>query len=115
MRAVPCFVGLCCHRSCVLPSRVIVVSVTAACSRRGALSLLGDFHGVAIVGDWPVFATSQLARQRACQAAHTLHQRVADRSGEILAPFRVGDPLSRPQLMRISARRDPLSRVMLSA
>lgn len=51
-------------------SFVTFVSVTAACSRRGALSLLGDFHGVAI-GDWPVFATSQLARQRACQATHT--------------------------------------------
>lgn len=68
-------------------SFVTLVSVTAACMRRGALSLLGDFHGVAIVGDWPVFATSQLARQHACEAAHTLHQRVADRSGEILAPF----------------------------
>lgn len=96
-------------------SFVTLVSVTAACMRRGALSLLGDFHGVAIVGDWPVFATSQLARQRACQAAHPSINGLRIAAARSWRPFRVGDPLSRPHLMRISARRDPLSRVMLSA
>lgn len=72
-------------------SFVTPVSVTAACSRRGALTLLGDFHGVAIVGDWPVFATSQLARQHVCQATHTFISGLRIAAARSWPPFRVGN------------------------